>query len=190
MTFSEEHIAAEAIKLLHDQPLDGRPMNVRMDRCVPAESVGSVIGVEHIGYGRPVPSSVSICSRPVQGISLKRVLVMLVLMICACCLCSVDGLLQHDDPHPFADIDDSFLWTCVNLNLIEDPKPECSSLVAIPSGTRHTDLTSPRPRGEEGGGPGMVGGGGWDGHSGDVGKGIGLMFCVICSGEPQHGLHL
>ena len=115
---------------------------------------------------------------------------MLVSMICACRLCSPEGLLQHDDLHSLTDLHDGFLLGCVDLILIENPKPECSSLVAIPSGTRHTDLTSPRPRGEEGGGPGMVGGGGWDGHSGDVGKGIGLMFCVICSGEPQHGLHL
>ena len=60
-------------------------------------------------------------------ISLKCVLLlgMLVLMICACRLRSVQRLLRHDDVHSFADSHDSFLWTCVDLILIEDPKPEC-----------------------------------------------------------------
>ena len=60
MTFSEEHVAAEAVKLLHDHDLGGRAMDVHFDKCVPAESVGSVIGVECIGYGRPAHLTVSI----------------------------------------------------------------------------------------------------------------------------------
>ena len=40
VTFSDEYSATEAVKMLHQYPLDGRPMDVHFDRCVPAEIVG------------------------------------------------------------------------------------------------------------------------------------------------------